>query len=98
MACGDYGRNAFVQPAVRIRKNIPASSIGTFEGCYEGEDSIVWSKELSEGNETAKVHDRIAPFVYGHGIDLGCGCWKLKVDKTPQTSCIGVDGGYSAMA
>jgi ADP-heptose:LPS heptosyltransferase len=58
----------------------------------------MWKQEASEGNESAKVHDRIAPFVYGHGVDLGCGCWKLQVTKTPQTSCLGVDMGLSPMA
>lgn len=57
-----------------------------------------WSPEQSEGNETAKVHDRLAPFVYGHGLDLGCGGWKLKVKTTREHSCIGVDGGYSEFA
>lgn len=57
-----------------------------------------WSLEQSEGNETAKVHDRIAPFVYGHGVDLGCGGWPLDVRKTRQHSCLGVDGGYSDFA
>lgn len=47
-----------------------------------------------QGNETQKCHDRIAPFIYGHGADLGCGFWKLKVAKSKDTSCIGVDGGY----
>jgi ADP-heptose:LPS heptosyltransferase len=51
-----------------------------------------------EGNESAKCHDRIAPFVFGHGVDLGCGCWKLKVTKTQESSCLGVDGGFSQMA
>lgn len=57
-----------------------------------------WSITAPEGNETAKVHDRIAPFVWGHGCDLGCGCWKLKVQKSPQTSCLGVDMGLSPQA
>lgn len=57
-----------------------------------------WRIDGPEGNETEKVHDRIAPFVYGHGLDLGCGCWKLKVEKTRDYSCLGVDGGYSPMA
>lgn len=59
---------------------------------------MTWKIDASEGNETSKVHDRIAPFVYGHGVDLGCGCWKLKVDRTQKYSCIGVDGGYSSQA
>jgi len=58
----------------------------------------MWREDLNEGNETAKVHDRIAPYVFGHGVDLGCGCWKLKVEKTRDYSCLGVDGGYSPMA
>lgn len=57
-----------------------------------------WSAELPEGNESGKVHDRIAPFVYGHGCDLGAGCWPLKVEKTPLYSCVSVDGGFSPMA
>lgn len=57
-----------------------------------------WSPEQSEGNETAKVHDRLAPYVYGHGLDLGCGGWPLKVRKSREHSCVGVDGGYSEFA
>ena len=57
-----------------------------------------WRPEMSEGNETGKVHDRIAPFVFGHGLDLGCGGWPLEVKKTRETSCIGVDGGFSEFA
>ena len=57
-----------------------------------------WSLDASEGNETAKIHDRIAQFVFGHGLDLGCGMWKLKVDKTPSCSCLGVDAGHSPQA
>lgn len=56
---------------------------------------MTWQIDAPEGNETQKVHDRIAMYVSGHGIDLGCGCWKLKVAKTQQNSCLGVDGGYS---
>lgn len=48
---------------------------------------------LPEGNETAKVHDRIAPYVIGHGLDVGCGCWKLRVEKSKDNSCLGVDSG-----
>lgn len=59
---------------------------------------MAWRIDGPEGNETAKVHDRIAPFVYGHGVDLGCGCWKLKVEKSPNHSCIGVDMGLSQQA
>ena len=57
-----------------------------------------------EGNETVKVRARIAPFVSGHGLDLGCGVWPLKVaieqelGKPPLHQCIGVDGGYSPQA
>lgn len=54
-----------------------------------------WSATLPEGNETGKVHDRIAQFVSGHGVDLGCGPWKLKVEKSRENSCIGVDAGYT---
>jgi len=54
-----------------------------------------WSGYLDEGGETLKVHDRIAPYVFGHGLDLGCGSWKLKVEKTPSYSCLGVDAGLS---
>ena len=57
---------------------------------------MAWDRKAPEGNETRKVHDRIAPFVSGHGVDLGCGPWKLKVEKTRQNSCIGVDAGYTA--
>ena len=59
---------------------------------------MTWRIDASEGNETAKVHDRIAPFVYGHGVDLGCGCWKLKVENSREHSCIGVDMGMSTFA
>lgn len=52
-----------------------------------------WDPKAPEGNETAKVHDRIAPFVKGHGLDIGCGCWKLKVQKSKDHSCLGVDSG-----
>jgi ADP-heptose:LPS heptosyltransferase/predicted SAM-dependent methyltransferase len=51
-----------------------------------------------QGNETQKVHHRIAPFVSGHGVDLGCGCWPLKVEKTMENSCLAIDGGYSPQA
>lgn len=57
-----------------------------------------WRKDMPEGDETAKVHDRIAPFVTGHGVDLGCGGWPLKVQKSKDNSCLGVDGGESAFA
>jgi ADP-heptose:LPS heptosyltransferase/predicted SAM-dependent methyltransferase len=57
-----------------------------------------WDINAPEGNETSKVHDRISPFVSGHGVDLGCGCWKLKVEKSREHSCVGVDGGYSPVA
>lgn len=55
---------------------------------------MTWKIDAPEGNETAKVHDRIAPFVSGKGVDLGCGLWKLKVPKTGKDFCLGVDGGY----
>lgn len=55
----------------------------------------MWKIDGKEGNETAKVHHRIAPFVYGHGLDLGCGAWPLKVEKTRENSCLGVDAGYA---
>lgn len=57
-----------------------------------------WDINAPEGNETQKVHNRIAPFVFGHGLDLGCGCWPLKVEKTQGYSCLGVDAGHSKMA
>ena len=53
-----------------------------------------WSATLQEGNETAKVHDRIAMYVSGRGLDLGCGPWKLDVPKSRDNYCLGVDGGY----
>jgi hypothetical protein len=69
---------------------------------------MAWKKDLPEGNETQKIAFRIAPFVSGHGVDLGCGIWPLKVDRTPSytngvlvpptDSCIGIDGGYSLQA
>ena len=52
-----------------------------------------WRIDGPEGNETSKIHDRIAPFVSGKGVDLGCGHWKLKVPKTGSDFCLGVDGG-----
>jgi len=58
----------------------------------------MWREDLSEGNETRKIKDRLTPFIFGHGLDLGCGCWKLKVEKTPSYSCLGIDGGHSMMA
>src|SRR6266404_1697906 len=57
-----------------------------------------WKQDAPEGNESQKCHDRIAPCVSGHGLDIGCGCWKLKVAKSREHSCLGVDGGYSPQA
>lgn len=57
-----------------------------------------WRIDAPEGGETLKVHDRIAMFVWGHGVDLGCGCWKLKVPKSKEHSCLGVDKGDSPQA
>src|SRR6266849_1160943 len=59
----------------------------------------MWRIDGPEGNESAKIHDRIAPFVSGRGLDLGCGPWKLQVPKTGKDFCLGVDsigesGGY----
>ena len=59
---------------------------------------MTWKVDAPEGNETAKIHDRIAPYVTGHGVDLGCGGWPLKVQKSQQNSCIGVDLGMSQFA
>jgi ADP-heptose:LPS heptosyltransferase len=59
---------------------------------------LTWKIDAPEGNETEKIHNRIALYVSGHGVDLGCGCWKLKVDKTKEHSCLGVDQGLSPMA
>lgn len=59
---------------------------------------MTWRIDGPEGNETAKVHDRIAPFVSGRGLDLGCGPWKLEVPKTGQDFCLGVDGAYLGQA
>src|SRR5258708_40221482 len=58
----------------------------------------MWSAETSQGNETSKIHDRIAPFVPGRGLDLGCGYWKLKVPKTGKDFCLGVDMAYHGQA
>ncbi len=58
----------------------------------------MWKADAPEGGETLKIHDTIAPFVFGHGADLGCGCWKLKVEKTREASCLGIDGGFSPFA
>lgn len=57
-----------------------------------------YRKDMPEGDETSKVHDRIAPFVTGHGVDIGCGGWPLKVKKSRENSCLGVDGGFSEFA
>lgn len=59
---------------------------------------MTWRADGPEGNETAKVHDRIAPYVYGHGVDLGCGIWPLQVSKSKTHSCLAIDGGHSPMA
>jgi ADP-heptose:LPS heptosyltransferase len=59
---------------------------------------MTWRAEESDRGETTKIHDRIASYVFGHGVDLGCGCFKLKVEKTPQCSCLGVDMGNSLPA
>ena len=60
---------------------------------------MAWTAETSQGNETGKIHDRVAPFVSGRGLDLGCGPWKLKVPKTgSEDFCLGVDGGYPGNA
>lgn len=59
---------------------------------------MTWRPDGPEGNETSKIHDRIAPYVFGHGLDLGCGGWPLKVKKSRTHSCLGVDGGYSQFA
>lgn len=59
---------------------------------------MTWKIDGPEGNETAKVHDRIAPFVSGRGLDLGCGLWKLQVPKTGKDFCLGVDGSYFGQA
>lgn len=56
---------------------------------------MTWKIDAPEGNETQKVHHRIAPFISGHGLDLGCGAWPLKVEKTRENSCLGVDAGYA---
>jgi SAM-dependent methyltransferase len=58
----------------------------------------VWRIDGPEGNESEKIHNRVAPFVSGHGIDIGCGIWKLKVTKSREHSCLGVDGGFSPLA
>src|SRR5437879_9682166 len=56
-----------------------------------------WRADGPEGNESGKIHDRIAPFVSGKGVDLGCGLWRLQVPKTPNNDwCLGVDGSYFA--
>src|SRR6266852_1539900 len=59
---------------------------------------MTWLATNPEGNETAKVRDRIAPFVTGRGLDLGCGFWKLKVPKTGKDFCLGVDMAYHGTA
>ena len=51
----------------------------------------MWSATLPEGNETKKIHDRIAPYIHGRGIDIGAGLWKLQVDASKGSSCIGID-------
>lgn len=60
---------------------------------------MTWRADGPQGNETGKIHDRIAPYVSGRGLDLGCGWWKLKVPKiSPGDFCLGVDGAYHGMA
>src|SRR5574341_788205 len=61
--------------------------------------AVTWRADGPQGNETGKIHDRIAPYVSGRGLDLGCGWWKLKVPKiSPGDFCLGVDGAYHGMA
>lgn len=56
---------------------------------------MTWKLDAPEGNETAKVKNRLAPFISGHGLDLGCGPWTLPVAKSAENSCLGVDAGYA---
>ena len=53
-----------------------------------------WSAETSHGHETDKVKFRVAPYVSGSGLDLGCGDNKLEIPKDSKNNCLGVDGGY----
>ncbi len=46
---------------------------------------MVWSPEISQGNEAAKCRHRIASFLKGRILDIGCGGEKI------CTSAIGVD-------
>lgn len=56
----------------------------------------MWSLETSRGNEAEKVRNRIAIYLNGQGLDLGCGPWKISVNESVTNNCIGVDQSNKA--
>lgn len=52
---------------------------------------MAWTFETSQGNESEKVRSRIATYLNGRGIDLGCGPWKIVKNSDQENNCIGVD-------
>ena len=52
---------------------------------------MAWVLEESQGNESGKIKDRIATYLQGRGLDLGCGPWKISKNESFKDNCIGVD-------
>ncbi len=50
-----------------------------------------WTLETSQGNEAEKIRNRVAFYLNGKGLDLGCGPWKVTSSKGHDDYCIGVD-------
>ena len=50
-----------------------------------------WDIASSNGNETAKIRNRVAIYLCGRGLDLGCGPWKVSESRSLANECIGVD-------
>lgn len=50
-----------------------------------------WKIESSCGNESSKVRDRIAIYLQGQGLDLGCGPWPIAGNDGIKNNCIGID-------
>lgn len=46
---------------------------------------MVWDPKTSRGRETTKTRFRLQSYIYGEGVDLGCGCDKV------NSKAIGVD-------
>ena len=46
---------------------------------------MVWHRETSQGSETSKTRERLLPYLFGKGLDLGCGSDKI------SKSALGVD-------